>query len=188
MDGFTVIDAIVAGVIVISAVLAYARGFIREILAIGGWILAALVAYAFAPRAVPLMAEIPLIGGFIGDSCELGIIVAFAVIFALALAVISLFTPLFSAAVQRSALSVVDSTLGFLFGALRGVLVVVLALMLYDIVAAQDPVAIVAESRSAQIFGQLQDYIRAQIPDDGFGWLAPYYDNLVDACLPASDA
>ena len=29
MDGFTIIDAVVAGVILISAVLAYSRGFVR---------------------------------------------------------------------------------------------------------------------------------------------------------------
>ena len=40
MDGFTIIDGIVAAVIILSAILAYARGFVRESLAILGWIVA----------------------------------------------------------------------------------------------------------------------------------------------------
>ena len=38
MDGFTIVDGIVAGVIVISAILAYSRGFVREVMSIVGWI------------------------------------------------------------------------------------------------------------------------------------------------------
>ena len=42
MDGFTIIDGIVAVIVILSAVLAYSRGFVREALSIGGWILAAI--------------------------------------------------------------------------------------------------------------------------------------------------
>ena len=37
MEGFTLIDGIVALVIVLSALLAYSRGFVREAMAIVGW-------------------------------------------------------------------------------------------------------------------------------------------------------
>ena len=61
MEGFTLVDGIVAGVIVISAILAYARGFVREALSIGGWILAAVVAFILrAETRLPLIREIPL--------------------------------------------------------------------------------------------------------------------------------
>lgn len=42
MDGFTIVDWIVAGLIVLSALLAYSRGLMREIMSIAGWIVAAL--------------------------------------------------------------------------------------------------------------------------------------------------
>ena len=38
MESFTVLDGIVAAVIILSAVLAYSRGFVREALSIAGWI------------------------------------------------------------------------------------------------------------------------------------------------------
>ena len=46
MEGFTLVDAGVAGIIVVSAVLAYSRGFVREAMAIVGWVGAAVLAYA----------------------------------------------------------------------------------------------------------------------------------------------
>ncbi len=183
MEGFTIIDGVVAGVIVISAILAYARGFMRETLSIGGWILAAIVAFIFAPSVVPLIREIPGLGGFIGDSCELGIMAAFASVFAVALVVISLFTPLFASAVQRSVIGGIDAALGFLFGVARGVLLVVVALIAYDRIAAQEPVAIVSDSRSAQVFAQLQDRIEAQIPTDAPGWILERYEQLTETCV-----
>ena len=45
MEGFTIIDGIVAVVIILSAVLAYSRGLVREVLSIGGWVVATVAAY-----------------------------------------------------------------------------------------------------------------------------------------------
>ncbi|PIV75788.1 MAG: colicin V production CvpA, partial [Rhodobacteraceae bacterium CG17_big_fil_post_rev_8_21_14_2_50_65_11] len=114
MDGFTIFDAVVTGVIVVSAILAYSRGFVRESLSIAGWIVAAIVAFLFAPRARDLMFEVPYLGDFLNGSCELAVIAAFAAVFAVALVIISLFTPLFSSAVQKSAIGGIDAGLGFL--------------------------------------------------------------------------
>ena len=108
MDGFTLIDGIVAAVIILSAILAYARGFVRESLAILGWIGAAILAFMFAGAVRPMIAQVPFLNQFLGDSCELGIIAGFAVVFALALVLFSIITPLFSSVVQRSALGEVE--------------------------------------------------------------------------------
>lgn len=183
MEGFTIIDGLVAGVIVVSAILAYARGLVREALAIGGWIAAAVVAFIFAPNALPLMTEIPVLGDFIGGSCELGIMAAFAVVFAIALVIISLFTPVFATVVQRSAIGGLDAGLGFLFGVARGVLLVVVALIAYDRVAGDEVVPMVTESRSAQIFASLQGDIEEQIPSDAPGWILARYEQLTSACV-----
>ena len=59
MEGFTIVDGVVALVIVVSAILAYSRGFVREAMSIAGWIVAAVLAYMFAPKAEPLVREIP---------------------------------------------------------------------------------------------------------------------------------
>ena len=121
MDGFTIIDGVVAVVIVLSALLAYGRGLVRELMAIVGWIAAAVLAFLFAPQVEPLVRELPYVGEFLADSCELSVIGAFALVFAAALIVVSLFTPLFSSLVHRSMLGGLDQGLGFIFGVVRGV-------------------------------------------------------------------
>jgi membrane protein required for colicin V production len=171
MEGFTIFDGVVAGVILISAVLAYSRGFVREAMSIAGWIAAAFVAFIFAPDVVPLLNEVPYVGEFIGGSCELGILASFAAIFVLALVLISLFTPMFSSAVQNSALGGLDAGLGFLFGVARGALLVVVALIAYDRIAGDEPIAAVSDSRSAAIFAEAQAGLEDQIPTEAPDWI-----------------
>jgi membrane protein required for colicin V production len=182
MEGFTIFDGVVAGIILVSAVLAYSRGFVREIMSILGWVGAAIVAFIFAPNALPLMNEVPYLGDFIGGSCELGIMASFAAVFVVALVLISLFTPVFSSAVQRSAVGGVDAGLGFLFGVARGVLLVLVALIAYDRIAGDEHIAEISESRSAMVFAEAQAAIEAQIPQDAPGWLMERYDQLTGTC------
>src|SRR5210317_696598 len=124
MEGFTIVDGVVAGVVVISAILAYSRGLVREVLAIVGWAVAAAVAFVFAADAEPLIKEIPIVRDLIGGSCELSILTSFAAVFGVALIIVAVFTPIFAGAVQRSAIGGIDQGMGFLFGVARGVLLV----------------------------------------------------------------
>jgi membrane protein required for colicin V production len=185
MEGFTLVDAGVAVIIVLSAILAYSRGFVREAMAIVGWIGAAVLAYAFAPQAMPLVKEIPVLGNFLGDSCELSMIAAFAAVFAVGLILASLFTPLFSSVVQRSALGGLDQGLGFLFGVVRGIVLVGVAFLVYDRAVAANTVPMVDDSRSARIFASFQGKIDAAVPDDAPGWIVTRYNSLTAVCAPA---
>jgi membrane protein required for colicin V production len=160
------------------------RFLVREAMAIVGWIAAAILAFTFAGAAEPLIKEIPYVGDFIGESCELAIIAAFATVFALALVVTSIFTPLFSSAVKNSAIGGVDQGLGFLFGVARGALLVAVAFVVYDRVTGADGIPMVEDSRSSAIFARLQAGIEAQIPDDAPGWVLTRYEQLVGECAP----
>lgn len=187
MEGFTLVDAVVAIIIIVSSILAYSRGFMREALAIGGWVAAAILAYIFAPQVEPLIKEIPVLNDFLADSCELSIITAFAAVFALALVVVSIFTPLFANVVKHSALGGIDQGLGFLFGVLRGVILIAVAFVVYDRVVTEDSVPMVDDSRSAMIFDRLQVTIEEQIPEDAPGWVVTKYEDLVGACIVPAD-
>jgi membrane protein required for colicin V production len=186
MEGFTLIDAVVAGVIVLSAILAYSRGLVREAMAIVGWIGAAFVAFLFAPAVQPLVRELPVVGEFLGDSCELSIIAAFALVFAVGLVVAALFTPLLSSAIHRTALGGLDQALGFLFGVARGALLVAVAFLVYDRAIAADSIAMVDDSRSAKVFASFQDNLDAQIPTDAPGWIVARYNDLTEVCVAGS--
>lgn len=182
MEGFTLVDAGVAIIVLLSGVLAYSRGFVRETMAILGWIGATVVAFIFADQVEPLVRQIPIIGDFIGDSCELAIIAAFAAVFAVALVVVSIFTPLFSTVVQRSALGGIDQGLGFFFGVLRGVLLVAVAFFVYDTIFASQEFAAIDDSRSAEVFAQLTGRIEQQNPEQALGWITEQYEQLVGNC------
>lgn len=182
MDGFTIIDAVVAAVFILSAILAWSRGFVRESLAILGWIGAAVLAFLFAPTVRPMVAQLPVLDRFMGDSCELATIAGFAVVFALALVIFSIITPLFSSVVQRSALGGVDQGMGFLFGVARGILLVAIAFIVYDRVMTTQGVPMVENSRSAQVFERMRGQMDDQIPTDAPGWIVTRYEQMVMGC------
>ena len=183
---FTIVDGGVAVLILLSAILAYSRGLVREVMAIVGWIAAAVLAYMFAGQAAPLIREIPVLGDFLGDSCELSLIAAFAAVFAVALVVASLFTPLFSSVVQRSVLGGLDQGLGFLFGVLRGLVLVAVGLLVYDRAIAGAAVPVVDNSRTAQIFASMQDRMNQMVPSDAPGWIVARYEEMVGSCVGAA--
>ncbi|MBS9716665.1 CvpA family protein [Pseudohalocynthiibacter aestuariivivens] len=182
MEGFTIIDGVVAIVIIISALLAYSRGFVREALSIGGWIAAAILAYLFADQIRPLVNQIPVLGEFVADQCELSLLASFAVVMVIGLIVMSIFTPLFSGIVQRSFLGGFDQGIGFLFGVARGVLLVVVGLVAYDFAVTDQSFPMVDESRTAKVFAQLQTQVGDQVPEDVPGWLKARFEDFVGDC------
>lgn len=186
MEGFTLIDAVVAGLIVLSSILAYSRGLVREAMAIAGWVGAAILAYIFAPQAQPLVKELPVVGKFLTDSCELSIIAAFAAVFAVGLIIAALFTPLFSSVIQRSAIGGIDQGLGFLFGVIRGIVLVVVAFIVYDRAVGPNSLPLVDDSRTAKVIASFQADIDRNIPTDAPGWIVNRYEQLVGSCGPAS--
>ncbi|MDX1780354.1 MAG: CvpA family protein [Thalassovita sp.] len=182
MEGFTIIDGVVALIIILSALLAYSRGLVRETLAIAGWVAAAALAFVFAPQVQPLVKEVPVLGDFIADSCELSIVASFAAVFAVALVLASLFTPLFASLVQRSVLGGLDQGLGFLFGVLRGILLVAIAFFVYETVVTSQDIAMVDDSRSAKVFGKMSGKIEDRDPEQALGWITRQYEELVGIC------
>ncbi len=179
MDGFTLVDGVVAFVIFVSAILAYSRGLVREILSIAGWIIAALVAFTFAPQAEPLIREIPYLGDFI-TSCQLGIIAGFAAVFAVALIATSIFTPIFSGLVQRSAIGGLDQGLGFAFGALRGIVLILVGLVIYDYIGTTEEM--IENSKTKELLTASKEQMQTMIPTEAPQWIVDRYEELTGSC------
>ena len=55
MEGLNIVDGVVIVIVLISAILAYARGVTREIMAIMGWIISSIIAFIFAPLSTPCL-------------------------------------------------------------------------------------------------------------------------------------
>ena len=187
MDSFTLVDGGSAAILLISAILAYSRGLVREVLSIAGWVAAAVSAFIFAPSVEPLVREIPIISDIVGTRCELSIIAAFAAVFALTLAIVAIFTPLFSGIIQRSVLSSFDQSLGFLFGAMRGLILILVALVVYNFIGAD--LSMIENSRTKTILAGSETYIQTIIEQDGdaaqaslTSWMQNRYEELTTTC------
>lgn len=191
MEGMTIVDGVSILILAVSALLAYSRGFVRELLSIFGWIVAAVVAFIFAGQVEPLVREIPYLGDFIGTACEQYMVAAFIVVFLVALVVVSIFTPLVSGAVQNSAVGSLDQGLGFLFGLLRGAVLIIVALIVYDrIIAGGEGYPMIDDSRTAEIFAQTKVRIAEMVPETAPDWIAERYTQLTSSgsCGPEEAA
>jgi membrane protein required for colicin V production len=110
------VDTMALLVVVLSAIIAFARGFVSEVLGIGAWIGAFFISSAFAPYIRPTMRM------WLGNP-DIADPAAYAAVFLVALIVLSILTGMAGGVVRASLLGGIDRTLGVVFGMLRGVLI-----------------------------------------------------------------
>jgi membrane protein required for colicin V production len=136
----TWIDAAVLVTVILSAVFSMVRGFVREVLAVGAWVGAGLMAVKFYPLMMPEITSI-----LPATMKNLAIYGAMAVIFIIVLIVLSLLSALVGGLVRDSALSGLDRSLGLVFGAIRGALIVCVAYIALSVGVAESqwPVPVV---------------------------------------------
>lgn len=121
----TIFDGIVIAVTLFSAVLAMVRGFSREILSIASWGGAAASAYYFYGMLVPYALKYT-------DDKKIAVAGSVALIFIIALIVISFITMRIADFIIDSRIGALDRTLGFVFGAARGILLLVVAVAFWN--------------------------------------------------------
>lgn len=160
MDFITLLDGIVIVVVLLSALLAMYRGFIREVLSIAAWVAAAAAAYflykPFLPTVKQYIAQ---------EYVALG--VAVTIIFVVTLMVVSYITMKISDFVLDSAFGPLDRTFGFLFGAARGLLLVVVAMLFFNwFIQEKDQPGWVVGAKSKPLINMLGDRLVALLPED----------------------
>jgi membrane protein required for colicin V production len=99
------------------------------------------------------------------ESTTVATIIAASVIFFIALIVASYITTKISDFVIDSRVGALDRGLGFLFGAVRGVLLLVIALLFFSWLV-QTPPSWVTNARSAPLLTDLGERLKAALPDD----------------------
>lgn len=115
------IDYFILAVVVLSILLSLMRGFVREAVSLGTWVLAFWLALTFAERISGWFTAI--------ESQALRFILAFGILFVAVLIVGAVANHLFSALVDKTGLSGTDRLIGAVFGFARG-MVLVAALVL----------------------------------------------------------
>jgi len=123
---FQLLDLILAGIMLISGLLALMRGFTREVLSLIAWGAAAVAAY-FAIHSKEAI-------GLAGQYLQPEIVAKVAVgggAFLIILIIVSLISVKLSDVVVDSAAGAFDRTLGFFYGLARGLVLVVIAYLFY---------------------------------------------------------
>ncbi|MGP4843184.1 CvpA family protein [Marinobacter sp. 1Y8] len=123
MDALIWIDWVIITIIAISTLISLKRGFVREALSLVTWVGAFIVARTFHPQMQSLLestVETPLVR----------LVAAFAILFFGTLIVGAVINNLIGQLIKASGLSATDRVLGMVFGLLRGLIIVVVAIAL----------------------------------------------------------
>jgi membrane protein required for colicin V production len=155
----TLLDIGLIAVMLISGLLAMVRGFMREVLSITAWVLAAgATLYAYG-KLLPIATAY-----FNNDIVAKGVVVGG--VFLATLLVVSVITVRISDMVLDSRVGALDRTLGFLFGLARGLIIVVVAYGFFDwLVPAKAQPAWVTEAKSKVFLSNTADWLRSMSPD-----------------------
>jgi membrane protein required for colicin V production len=156
----TLLDIVLLVVMLVSALLAMVRGFMREVLSITAWVLAAVATLYSYAKLLPLakqyfnndiVAAVAVVGGvFLGT-----------------LLVVSVVTVRISDMVLDSRVGALDRTLGFLFGLGRGLIIVVVAYLFFDwLVPDRSKPDWVLHAKSKVVLSSTGEWLKAQLPDD----------------------
>ncbi|MDY6962519.1 CvpA family protein [Pseudorhizobium marinum] len=156
----TIFDGIVIGVTLFSAVLAMVRGFSREVLSIASWVGSVAAAYYLYPLLVPYAQS------YTTDD-RIAIAASAGIIFILALILISFITSRIADFIIDSRIGALDRTLGFLFGAARGILLLVVAVAFWNwLVDVRSQPDWVRDAKSKPFLDTLVGRLEAVLPED----------------------
>jgi membrane protein required for colicin V production len=153
------VDLAVVAVLALSAIFAFARGFVREVLSIAAWVGAALITlygFNYVVGVVTRFVTTPLLAE----------LMAGAGLFLVSLIALTILTGSIARLVQWSALTPIDRTLGLIFGVARGAVLVSIAYFVVDItLPPNDRPNWLQDARSQPLLAQGADMLRDMLPE-----------------------
>jgi membrane protein required for colicin V production len=200
---FNIVDGIVVVVLLGSGLLAFARGFIRELLAIVGWVGSILATFHLFPKVNFFARDVfdeYIVPGIFADAVEavpvLGKIdphiiadgLTILVIFVGTLMLFTMAGHFISRRVKQSGMGFLDRTLGFAFGLVRGAVVVLIAfLLLSALTPPDDRPEWLQEARVLPLLIYGGEQLKGLAPDDAFADLSESLDAETES-LTAEEA
>ena len=152
------VDLIIVVIIIVSALISVVRGFVKESISLASWVLAGFIALRyFAPLAEILEPYI--------ESPTIRIGTGFAILFVSSLIIGAIVNFMASQAVTKTGLTGTDKSLGVVFGAARGVLIVTMLVLL----AGLTPMPSEPwwdDSAMIEFFSEMASWIKDILPQD----------------------
>lgn len=155
----TLLDGILVGFTLVSAMLAMVRGLSREVLSIASWAAAAAAAFLFYKPIVPYVQ--PYI-----DNEKIAMAAAAGIVFIVALIVVTIITMKIADFIIDSRIGALDRTLGFLYGAARGILVVSVGLLFFNWLVGDRSPAWISEAKSRPLLESIGTTLENMLPED----------------------
>jgi len=156
----TLLDIVLLAVMLLSGLLAMVRGFMREILSIAAWAVAAIATLTLYQRLLPTVKQY-FTSDLIATAATIG------GIFVITLIIASIITVRISDMVLDSRIGALDRTLGFIFGLARGLLIVVVAFLFFIwLVPEGSQPSWVAGAKSREVLDGTGKWLLSLLPDD----------------------
>jgi len=152
------VDLIIIGIIIISALISLVRGFVKESLSLASWILAGFIALRYFSSLASLLE--PYI-----ESPTIRTSTGFAILFVSSLIIGAIINYMASQLVTKTGLSGTDKSLGVVFGAARGVLIVTMLVLLAGLTPMPSE-SWWSESTMIGFFSDLANWIKDILPQD----------------------
>jgi membrane protein required for colicin V production len=180
----TLLDFIVLGVILLSALLAMVRGFTREVLSIASWAAAAAATLYFLPDVRDwARTQIDLEPKILAD------VIAGAGIFFITLLLVSLLTMRLSDFILDSRVGPFDRALGFIYGGARGLLLAIVAFLFFAwLVPERSQPTWVADSASKPLLEGAGKSLLAMLPEDPEATILKQLKGIPGTGAPVPDA
>ena len=118
-------DVIILVLILISALFAFFRGFSLELLSISVWIISFFGSYTYGNNLINFFNKII-------NNILISTAISYVVVFLTIFVIFSFLTRKFSVFIKDSYVGLIDKSLGFIFGILRGYVIVGLCFFLFD--------------------------------------------------------
>ncbi|WAJ30410.1 CvpA family protein [Antarcticirhabdus aurantiaca] len=155
----TLLDGLLFGIMLVSALLAMVRGFSREVLSVVSWVVAAAAAFFLYEPLTPFARQYISSDTVAMAAAALGV-------FVVALIIVSFITLKIADFIIDSRIGALDRMLGFVFGAVRGLLLVVVAMLFFNWLAPEEQPTWVAQARSKPFLDDLGARLVAALPED----------------------
>ena len=167
----TILDAILVAIMLVSALLAMVRGFSREVLSVVAWAVSAFAAFYFFEPLTPYVSQ------YVNNE-KVAMAIAAAGVFFVTLIIVSFITLKIADFIIDSRIGALDRVLGFIFGAVRGLLLVVVAMLFFNWLAPENQPSWVANAASKPFLDDLGQQLVAALPENPQGAIFDQLDGL----------
>ena len=176
----TALDGVVIVVILFSAFLAMVRGFSREVLSLASWIIAAVAALLLYKNILPFVES------YLSNK-TIALIASLAIIFIVVFIIISVITMKIADVIIDSRIGALDRSVGFIFGIVRGLFIMVIAILLINqLIKPEEQAPWLKDAKSKPMLDSLSMKIWDLLPKDP-DWVFDKASSILKKDEPANN-